>query len=480
MNRRMVLYTVGTVVKIEALLMLLPAACALYYKESCLGSILISAAICLAAGFAFTLTARPGNKVIYAREGFITVALAWITLSAFGALPFFISGEIPSYIDAFFETVSGFTTTGSSILTDVEAMSRGLLFWRSFTHWIGGMGVLVFIMAIIPSLSDRNMHLLRAEVPGPIVGKLVPRMRHTTRILYIIYLALTLIEVVFLLLGKMPFFEAVVHAFGTAGTGGFGIRADSVGGYSPYIQWVITIFMLLFGVNFNLYYLLLLRKIKPVFKSGELWFYIGLVAASAIMITLNVAPLFDNLSDAIRHSSFQVASIITTTGYSTIDYNNWPGFTKILIFSLTFVGGCAGSTAGGFKLTRIIILLKNVKRELKKQLHPRSVNALKFEGKRLEEKTVNSVGTYLAVYAFFIFGTLLLIAFEPFDFETNLTAAVTCFNNVGPGFNAVGPAGSFAGYSDYAKIILSFSMLFGRLEVYPLIIAFSPSTWIKK
>lgn len=480
MNRRMVLYTVGTTIKIEAALMLLPAVCALIYKEESLAAILISAAICLAAGFLLTLTARPGNKVIYAREGFITVALAWIALSAFGALPFYISGEIPSYIDAFFETVSGFTTTGSSILTDVEAMSKGLLFWRSFTHWVGGMGVLVFIMAIVPSLSDRNMHLLRAEVPGPIVGKLVPRMRQTTRILYIIYLALTLLEVVFLLIGKMSFFEALVHAFGTAGTGGFGIKADGVGGYSPYIQWVITIFMLIFGVNFNLYYLLLLKKFKSVFKSRELWYYIGLVTVCILIITFNVAPLFENLSETLRHSAFQVASIITTTGFSTVDYNSWPVFSKTVIFILTFVGGCAGSTAGGFKLTRIIILLKNVKRELKKLLHPRSVNALTFEGKRLDEKTINSVGTYLAIYTFFLFSTLILISFEPFDFETNLTAAVTCFNNVGPGFNAVGPAGSFAGYSPYAKIILSFAMLFGRLEVYPLIIALSPSTWIKK
>ena len=480
MNRRMVLYTVGTVIKLEALLMLLPTVCALIYKESCVKALLISIALSLAAGFALTLISRPGNKVIYAREGFITVALAWIALSAFGALPFYISGEIPSYIDAFFETASGFTTTGASILTDVEAMSRGLLFWRSFTHWVGGMGVLVFIMAIVPSISDRNIHLLRAEVPGPIVGKLVPRMKETTRILYIIYLALTALMFLLLLAGGMPVFDSIVHSIGTAGTGGFGIKADSIGSYSPYIQWVVAIFMLIFGVNFNVYYLILLRKFKPVFKSGELWFYIGVVALSTITITANVSPMFGSLSESLRHSTFQVATVISTTGFSTVDFNQWPGLSKMVLFLLMFTGGCAGSTAGGFKLTRVLILLKNIKRELKKLLHPRSVNALKFEGKRLDENTVSSVGTYLSIYVFFLCGTLFLLSFEPFDFETNVTAAVACFNNIGPGLGAVGPAASFAEYSPFAKVILSFAMLFGRLEIYPLFIALSPSTWMKK
>ena len=480
MNRRMVLYTVGTVIKIEAALMLLPTICALIYKESCVKALLISIALSLAAGFALTLISRPGNKVIYAREGFITVALAWIALSAFGALPFYISGEIPSYIDAFFETVSGFTTTGASILGNVEAMSRGLLFWRSFTHWIGGMGVLVFIMAIIPSLSDRSIHLLRAEVPGPIVGKLVPRIKQTTRILYIIYMALTAIMFFLLLAGGMPIFDSIVHSIGTAGTGGFGIKADSVGSYSPYIQWVITIFMLIFGVNFNIYYLIILKKFKPVFKSAELWFYLGVVAVSTVTIAVNVAPMFGNLSETVRHSAFQVATVISTTGFSTVDFNQWPALSKTVLFLLMFTGGCAGSTAGGFKLTRVFILLKNIKRELKKLLHPRSVNALKYEGKRLDENTVGSVGTYLSIYAFFLCGILLLLSFEPFDFETNVTATVACFNNIGPGFSAVGPAANFAEYSPFGKILLSFAMLFGRLEIYPLFIAFSPSTWIKK
>ncbi len=480
MNRRMVLYTVGTVIKIEALLMILPTICALIYKEACVTDFLVSVALCVVAGFALTLISRPGNKVIYAREGFVIVAISWLALSAFGALPFFLSGEIPNYIDAFFETVSGFTTTGASILTDVESMSKGLLFWRSFTHWVGGMGVLVFMMAIVPSLSDRTIHILRAEVPGPIVGKIVPRMKKTTRILYIIYMAITVLEVVFLLAGGMPFFDSLVHALGTAGTGGFGIKADGVGGYSPYLQWVIAIFMLLFGINFNLYYLMLIKKFKSAIKSTELWFYIGIVAFSTVAITVNISPIFDSLSDALRHAGFQVASLITTTGYSTVDFNQWPGFSKTILFLLMFMGGCAGSTAGGFKLSRVLILLKNIKRELKKMLHPRSVSVVRLEGKRLDETTTNSVGSYLAIYALFLCVIVLLLGLEPFDFETNITAAVSCFNNIGPAFGAAGPASSYAMYSPFAKVLLSFAMLFGRLEIYPLILTLSPSTWTKK
>ncbi len=480
MNRRMVVYTVGTVIKLEGLLMLLPTVCALIYKEECIKALLISAAICIVCGFALTLIARPGNKVIYSRDGFVSVALAWLALSAFGALPFFISGEIPDYIDAFFETVSGFTTTGASILDNVEAMSKGLLFWRSFTHWIGGMGVLVFIMAIIPSLSDRNMHLLRAEVPGPIVGKLVPRMRQTTRILYIIYIALTVVEIVLLLIGKMPFFDAVVHAFGTAGTGGFGTKADSIASYSPYLQWVITVFMLLFGVNFNIYYLLLLKKLRPVLKSTELWVYLGIVTVSTAAITVNLLPLAESFSQSLREAAFQVSSIITTTGFATADFDKWPELSKTILLVLMFVGACAGSTGGGIKVSRVVILAKTVKRELKKLLHPRSVNVLRFEGKKLEEQTVSSVGAYLAVYIFFFVTVLLLLSFENQSLETNFSATAACFNNIGPGFAAVGPTRNFDIYSPFAKLLLSVAMLFGRLEIYPLFIALSPSTWIKK
>ena len=480
MNRRMVLYTVGTVIKIEAVLMLLPTVCALIYKESCVKALLISVAVSLAAGFALTLISRPGNKVIYSREGFITVALAWLALSFFGALPFYISGEIPRFIDAFFETVSGFTTTGASILPDVEAMSKGLLFWRSFTHWVGGMGVLVFIMAIIPALSDRNIHLLRAEVPGPIVGKLVPRMRQTTRILYIIYIALTLVEIFLLLIGDMPLFEALVHAFGTAGTGGFGVKADSIASYSPYLQWVITVFMLLFGINFNVFYLIILGKFRSAFKSTELWAYLGIVAVSTAAITVNILPMTESLSVSFRDAAFQVSSIITTTGYATADFDKWPELSKTILLALMFIGACAGSTGGGIKVSRIVILAKSVKREIKKLLHPRSVSVLRFEGKKLEEQTVSSVSSYLAVYIFFFAGILLLLSFENQSLETNFSAAAACFNNIGPGFAAVGPTQNFDIYSPFSKLILSLAMLFGRLEIYPLFIAFSPSTWIKK
>lgn len=480
MNRRMVLYTVGTVIKIEALLMLLPTVCALIYREACVKDFLVSIAICIVSGFALTIISKPGSKVIYAREGFVIVAISWLALSALGALPFFLSGEIPSYIDAFFETVSGFTTTGASILTDVEAMSKGLLFWRSFTHWVGGMGVLVFVMAIIPTLSDRSIHILRAEVPGPIVGKIVPRIKQTTRILYVIYIALTAIEIVLLLLGGMSFFESLVHAFGTAGTGGFGIKADSIAGYSVYLQWVITIFMLLFGVNFNLYYLILIKKFNAVLKSTELWAYLGIVVASVIAITMNILSLSSSFGKALTDAAFQVSSIITTTGFATADFDTWPGLSKTILLLLMFIGASAGSTGGGFKVSRMVILLKTIKRELKKLLHPRCVDVVHFEGKRLDETTTRSVGTYLAIYTLFFCAILLLLGFENFDLETNLSAAAACFNNIGPGFAAVGPTMNYSLYSPFAKIVLSFAMLFGRLEIYPLILTLSPSTWVKK
>ncbi len=480
MNRRMVLYMVGTVIKIEAALMVLPLIAALIYKEACSTALLISIGIALASGFALTLIFKPGSKVIYAKEGFVIVSLAWVALSAIGALPFYISGEIPSYIDAFFETVSGFTTTGSSILTDVEAMSKGLLFWRSFTHWVGGMGVLVFVMAVVPTVSDRSIHILRAEAPGPIVGKIVPKMKQTARILYIIYIVFTLVEVVFLLLGGMSLFESLVHALGTAGTGGFGIKADSIGSYSPYLQWVITIFMLIFGVNFNLYYLLLMKKLKAVVKSEELIAYVLIVVAATAAITINVAPLFDSFSDSLRHAAFQVSSIITTTGYSTADFNQWPGLSKTIMLLLMFVGGCAGSTAGGFKVSRFVLMLKRIKRELQKLLHPRAVSVIRLEGKRVDETTMSSLGSYLGVYVLLFCVFVLIVGFEPFDLETNISAVASCFNNVGPAFGAAGPMASFAIYSPFSKVILSAAMLLGRLEIIPLILTFSPSTWMKK
>ena len=480
MNRRMVLYMVGSVIKIEALLMLLPLAVSIIYKEEVFKAFLVSIALALITGFALTLIFKPGSKVIYAKEGFVTVALSWIFLSAVGALPFFISGEIPFYIDAFFETVSGFTTTGASILTDIESLSKGILFWRSFTHWVGGMGVLVFIMAIIPSFSDRSIHLLRAEVPGPVVGKLVPKLKQTAQILYIIYVVLTAVEVVLLLLGGMPLFDSLVHAFGTAGTGGFGIKADSIASYNSYLQWVITIFMLVFGVNFNLYYFILMKKVKTALKSGELWFYLGVVAVSTVLVTVNTFSSEKAFGDVFRNAAFQVSSIMTTTGYATVDFDQWPIFSKTILLILMFIGGCAGSTAGGFKVSRIVILIKNIKRELQKLLHPRAVATVRFEGKKTSDATVNSVNSYLSIYAMLFLIFVFLLGVDNFDFESNISAVASCFNNIGPAFGAAGPTSSYAEFSPFSKIILSMAMLFGRLEIYPLIVTFSPSTWSKK
>ncbi len=460
--------------------MLLPFLVSLIYQETAAISIGVSIVIAVVGGFLLSRIFKPGTKVIYAKEGFVITALCWFALSAVGALPFFISGEIPSYVDAFFETVSGFTTTGASILTDVESMSKGLLFWRSFTHWIGGMGVLVFVMAIIPTISDRSIHLLRAEVPGPIVGKLVPKMKETTRILYIIYIAITLIEIVFLLFGGMNLFEACVHAFGTAGTGGFSSKAASIGAYNPYIQWVITIFMLLFGVNFNLYYLILLRKMKPVFRSSELWTYIGIVAVAVTIVSINISHLYDTVSETVRHSAFQVASIITTTGYATTDFNVWPDLSRMILFLLMFIGGCAGSTAGGIKVARVIMLCKVIKTELQRMIHPRSVKVSRFEGKTVDRTTMSSVSSYLAIYTMFYCVIVFVVAFNGFNIETTVSAVSACFNNIGPAFGIAGPAGSYADFSVLSKIVLSLAMLFGRLEIYPIILTLSPSTWAKK
>lgn len=481
MNHLMVFRTVGRIVRAETLFLLLPAAVALIYRDVwVMTAFLISAAIAFLIGTALHLLCRPKTNAIYAKEGFAIVALAWITLSAIGALPFVISGEVPSYVDAFFESVSGFTTTGASILTDVESMSHGLLFWRSFTHWIGGMGVLVFAMAFLPNLSDRSIHIMRAEMAGPVVGKLVPRAKDTAKILYLIYLGMTAVEIILLLVGGMPFFDSVVHAFGTAGTGGFGIKADSITGYSPYLQWVIAVFMLLFGVNFNLYYLILIGRAKSIFKSTELWAYLGIVAVSVAIITGNILSMCDGFSEALRLSAFQVSSIITTTGYSTANFDLWPELSKTVLFLLMFIGACAGSTGGGIKVSRIVLMGKMVFNELRFMVRPRSVNSVRFEGKRVEGKVLKSVANYFLIYIICFFCLFLVISFEPFGFESNFTAVAACFNNIGPGFAAVGPMESFAGYSVFSKWVLSFAMLLGRLEIFPLIIALTPRTWTKK
>jgi len=482
MNRRMIAYMVGRILQIEAALLLLPLLTALLYTEWRVAlAFLATAAIAAGVGTLLTLLiGKKRDRTIFAREGFIIVAFAWILMSVIGALPFVFSREIPSFVDAFFETVSGFTTTGASILTDVEAMSHGLLFWRSFTHWIGGMGVLVFIMAIFPSESGRSIHIMRAEMPGPIVGKLVPKIRDTAKILYLIYIGMTALLTILLLCGGMNLFESLIHAFGTAGTGGFGVKADSIGGYSPYLQWVITVFMLLFGVNFNLYYLILIRRTRSALKSSELWCYLAIVGLSVAAITANISPLYGTLSESIRHAAFQVSSIMTTTGYSTVDFNLWPSFSKTLLVVLMFIGGCAGSTAGGLKVSRVMLLFKSIRRDVKRMLHPRSVAVVKLEGKAVDEPTIHGSTVYFAVYSAIFFVFLLLLSLEPFDFESTFTAVSACFNNIGPGLGAFGPASSFAAYSPFGKLLLSAAMLLGRLEIFPLLIAFSPSTWTKK
>ena len=480
MNRRMVFYTVGKMVCWEAIMLVLPLIVSFIYGDGSWSAIVATIAIALALGGLLTLTCRTKNQVIYAKEGFVITALAWLAFSAVGALPFVLSGEIPGYVDAFFETVSGFTTTGATILERVETMSHGLLFWRSFTHWVGGMGILVFVMALIPEMSDRSIHLMRAEMPGPVVGKLVPRARDTASLLYKIYIAMTVVEIVMLLLGGMSFFESVVHTFGTAGTGGFGVRSDSIAGYSPYLQWVITVFMFLFGVNFNVYYLLLIRRFRSAAQSTELWVYLAIVLAAAAAITANILPLAASFSEAVRLSAFQVSSFITTTGFVTTDYNAWPGFSKNILLLLMFIGACAGSTGGGIKVSRVVMLCKLIGRELRRLLHPRSVSTVRFEGKTVEDATLHSVAVYLAVYMLCFVVLVAVLCLEPFDFLTNFSAAASCFNNIGPVLSTGPAVSSFAAYSDFSKVLLSFAMLFGRLEIFPMLIALIPSTWTKK
>ena len=480
MNRRMIVNTVGKMIVIEGFALFIPLVVSLIYQEKSFLSFIISAAIAFIIGGFFVLISRNPKKVIYAKEGFLIVSLSWIFASLIGALPFVISREIPNFFDAFFETVSGFTTTGASIIRDVEILSKGIAFWRSFTHYIGGIGVLVFVVALIPDVSGRTIYILRAEMPGPTFGKLSPKLKDTVKILLLIYFGLTTLEITMLLLGGMPLFDSLIHSFGTAGTGGFGIRADSIGSYSPYCQWVIAIFMFLFAINFNLYYLLIARRISAFFKNNELWLYTIIVLGATATITINLMSVYENFADALRYSAFQVSSMVSTTGYTTADFNNWPILSKSIIFILMFLGGCAGSTCGGLKTSRLLIILKLIRAELHKMLHPRSVVSVKVDGKAVDDDVLRSVSIYFAVYSAIVAVTFLFISFEPFDIETNLTAAVSCFNNVGPGLSLIGPSGNYADYTAFSKVVLSFAMLFGRLEIFPLLLAFNPKTWIRK
>ena len=482
MNRKIVFNITGKILQALAVIMLLPMFVSVIYKEKCAVSFLTAAIISFVLGLLLKVMTRNCKKDLYAREGFLIVALAWISASLIGCLPFYLSGEIPSFVDAFFEMVSGFTTTGASVVRNVELLSHGILFWRSFSHWIGGMGVLVFVVAFVGNLSDKAIHILRAEMPGPSVGKLVPRAKDTSKMLYIIYIAITLVQIILLVFGEMDLFEAVIHTFGTAGTGGFGIKSDSITGYSAYSQWVITVFMMIFGVNFNLYYLILIKRFRAVLKSTELWTYAGIAVISTLIIAFNIRGLFGTAADTVRNAAFQVATVMTTTGFATADFNLWPELSRSVLLILMFIGACAGSTAGGLKVSRIVILFKMGLREIKRMIHPRSVGSVKFEGKDVDEHTKNSITTYFAIYmmCFFMFFLLLSFEGEPFDFESNFSAVTACFNNIGPGFGVVGPMGSYALYSDFSKILLSFAMLLGRLEIFPIVIALIPSTWKRK
>ena len=478
MNYRVVCNILGKVLLAEAILLILPLTAAMWYHESVLPFLWTMLPLALIGGGLNFVKPKSGS--LFAREGFVVVGLSWVLMSAFGALPFVLAGDIPHYIDALFETVSGFTTTGSSILTDVEAMSRGCMFWRLFTHWVGGMGVLVFIAAVLPVSGDHYIHVMRAEVPGPTVSKLVPKARKTARILYLIYLVLTLVEAVFLLCGGMSFYDAILHAFATAGTGGFSTRAASVGAYdSVYIDVVISTFMLLFGCNFNLFYLILLGQIKAVFKSEELRVFLVIIAASVLTIAVNIMGGVGGFAQGLRYAYFQVTTIISTTGFATADFDKWPELSRWILVLLMFAGGCAGSTAGGLKISRLIILYKSYLYELKQLILPTRVKRIWFEGKAVSDQTVRSVLVYFQVYMAIMALGVLVLSVEGHDFTTNLTASIACISNVGPGLSLVGPTGNFAFFSVPCKRMLIFEMLLGRLEIFPVLFLFSPSVWRK-
>lgn len=476
MNNSIIKYILGQVLKVEAVLMLLPTLVSLIYQESEGFSYLITAALCGGLGIILSRK-KPENFIFYLKEGCIATSLSWLFLSFFGSVPFMLTGEIPHIEDALFETISGFTTTGASVLSDVEALSHTSLLWRSFTHWIGGMGVLVFLLAIIPLSGGSNINLMRAESPGPSVGKLVPKMKYTARLLYVIYFSLTVLQIILLLLGDTPLFDSVAISFGTAGTGGFGIKNDSLAGYSAYVQWVTTIFMVLFGVNFNAYYFILLKNIKKAFAIEEVRYYFLIILSSIAVIFFNIIGTVKNVGDALLHSSFQVASIITTTGYSTIDFNLWPQTSKTILVILMFIGACAGSTGGGIKVSRFVILVKTVIKELNSYIHPKSIKKIKIDGKPVEHEVVRSVNVYFITFMIIFSASVLAISFENKDLITNFTAVAATINNIGPGLEMVGPVENFGGFNTFSKFVLMFDMLAGRLELFPLLILFHPTAW---
>ncbi len=484
MNYKMIGRIISRIIAVEALFML-PALLISVYdgaKNAATG-FLITYAVMLPFCLVLCFLTRKAASAFYAREGLLCVGLSWCIISFFGSLPFFFSGEIPHFINALFEIVSGFTTTGASILSDVESLSRGIMYWRSFSHWLGGMGVLVFVLAAIPvggRSEGYTLHLMRAESTGPVVSKLVPKIRNTALILYLIYVVLTVINIVFLALGDIPLFEAICLGLGTAGTGGFGIKNDSMASYSPYIQNVTTVFMFMFGINFSCYYMLLLRQIKGVLKNEELRVYFGVYFASVALICLNIYKMYPTVSEALRHAFFQASSIITTTGYSTVDFNTWHPFSKAVLLLLMIIGGCAGSTAGGLKCGRAMILFKGLKRNIKKMIFPRKVEVVTVDGVALNESVLDNTNSYLAAYVVIIIFSILFVSIDGFSVETNLSAVLSCFNNIGPGFDSVGPMSNFSCYGDFSKIVLIFDMLAGRLEIFPILAIFARSSWTRK
>ena len=471
----MIGYVLGRILLTEAVLMLRPLLTAVWYGESVIPFV-VPILILALVGLALDIR-KPKRTSLYAKEGFVVVALAWIFMSAFGALPFVISGDIPHFVDAFFETVSGFTTTGASILDNVEALSRTSLFWRSFTHWIGGMGVLVFLLAVVPLSGGSNFHLMRAESPGPSVGKLVPKLRQTARILYLIYFAMTVIEMVLLIIGRMPVFDAITTSFGTAGTGGFGIKNDSITSYSNYCQWVITVFMILFGVNFNAYYFILLKKFRKAFSMEEVKGYFVIIGIAIAVIFVNILNIYGSVIEALKQASFQVASIITTTGFATADFNVWNQCSKTILVLLMFIGACAGSTGGGIKVSRIMVLIKTVIKEFHSYIHPKSIRKIKIEGKPVEHEVVRATNVYFITFIIIFCASVLLVSFEGKDLVTNFTAVAATINNIGPGLELVGPSTNFLHFNPFTKWVLIFDMLAGRLELFPMLILFHPTMW---
>ena len=479
MNYAMVLYILGYICNVEALLMLLPLGVGLLYGESVGDTFGLTIVLLFAVGAVLTRK-RPKKQTFYAKEGFVTVSLCWIVMSLFGALPLSLSGEVGSYVDCFFEIVSSFTTTGASVVANVEILSQNILFWRSFTHWIGGMGVLVFVLMVLPMAGQSSIHLMRAESPGPIVGKFVPKLRSTAILLYGIYMLLTVILIILLMLGGMSLFDSLIFSFGTAGTGGFANYAASVGYFgSAYIDWVITIFMILFGVNFNVYYMLFFGHFLQGLKNEEMRWYLGIIAVSTAIVTLNISHLYDSPLTALRYAAFQVSTIITTTGYATTDFALWPVLSHVVLLLLMIAGACAGSPGGGIKTSRIIISVKSAWQELRHLIHPRTVTRVRLDGRPVEEETRSTVGSFLTLYALIVAFSVLLLSVEGYDFNTALSAVLACFNNVGPGIGLVGPMGNYGFFTPFSKLLLSFDMLLGRLEIFPMLVLFSPSVWRK-